>query len=64
MNTNSYTSQATQSLGYKQLVETIAALSSDLVEMTVRADGLDPSEDHTMSVAEYVDERSFESVSP
>lgn len=55
-NANFASQSNTQSIGYKQLVETIAALSTDLVEMTDRADGLDPAEEHTISVAEYAAE--------
>ena len=40
---------------YKQLVETIALVTTELVVMTDRAIGLDPTLDHMMSTAEFCD---------
>ena len=51
--TNAYTQQASLLITNKQLIEAIASLSTDLAAKNIQAEGMDPTDEHCLSVSDY-----------
>lgn len=48
--------QSTLLITNKQLIEAIASMSTDLAAKNIQAEGLDPADEHCLSVSDYADD--------